>query len=165
MEIRHTRVPKVGCPGCGAPNDTASAEDGAPKPGDFSVCFECGCVLRFGEDLVTRAATAEDWAEAPPQLARMQDLRLLQLHIARRTTAYESPTVAELQAALARPGAVLVGVPDTHKPPALWLEDGPPQKRKCQDCGAGIFLHRMAPVDAPAVCMMCMYRHLARLRQ
>src|SRR5260370_1205842 len=45
-------VPAVPCPVCGKPNDAMrSVEPGqrGPQPGDISMCFTCGAVLRVTE--------------------------------------------------------------------------------------------------------------------
>lgn len=48
------------CPTCGYATDHASEMLGDPKiaakPGDFSVCLDCGELLRFGKDLELVAA-------------------------------------------------------------------------------------------------------------
>lgn len=51
-DLRSTRSP---CPGCG--NDCSAASNAdldvteAPKPGDFSICIECGEILNFTENM------------------------------------------------------------------------------------------------------------------
>lgn len=56
------------CPGCGGRFDGAASltSDEPPDPGDFSVCMTCGTILRFGEGLCVRLATAEDLAALSP---------------------------------------------------------------------------------------------------
>jgi len=40
------------CPSCGRLRDAATSLDhvNAPKPGDFTVCVDCGVLLRFTDD-------------------------------------------------------------------------------------------------------------------
>ena len=56
--------PPPACPECESVLDAATInEDGAvPSPGDWSVCFECGAILRFTDDLRMRLAEDTDLA-------------------------------------------------------------------------------------------------------
>jgi hypothetical protein len=49
--VRSTRVPESRCFNCGGILDGASAAGRPPVPNDYSVCWYCGAVARFGEDL------------------------------------------------------------------------------------------------------------------
>ncbi len=53
------------CPACGenfgAATNVTSTQP--PPPGAFSVCFYCGALLRFRDDLTTRIASPEELAE------------------------------------------------------------------------------------------------------
>lgn len=62
----HLIAQKPRCPTCsvalsGAGN--ADGEQGAPKPGDFSICVYCTTFLRYTEELGLREATKPDLAE------------------------------------------------------------------------------------------------------
>lgn len=71
LDLRHDPVP---CPNCGYKFDTASNLTGkvSPKPGDFTLCFNCGVLLRFDAQRRPRALTLDDVAElaADPKLAQ-----------------------------------------------------------------------------------------------
>lgn len=52
------------CPGCGA-NLSATSSIGSnamPAPGDFTVCWYCAMMLRYGESHQLRRATTDDLA-------------------------------------------------------------------------------------------------------
>lgn len=57
-------LPVSDCPVCHAPLDAASGKpgqgDARPRPGDFSVCFRCGEVFVFQEDMKCRSADLND---------------------------------------------------------------------------------------------------------
>lgn len=57
---------EASCPRCGAANDSATTnkDHAAPRPGDVTICIECGCIAIFVEGGGTREATAEEHAEA-----------------------------------------------------------------------------------------------------
>ncbi len=58
------------CPQCLAWLDAATAvEDGTPKPdpGDLTVCFRCGCLLRFGDEMNLRILRSGDLAMLHPE--------------------------------------------------------------------------------------------------
>lgn len=51
---KNIRVPMSRCPNCDEPNDYAGAVDGSdakPRPGDASICWRCGHLCVFDEDL------------------------------------------------------------------------------------------------------------------
>ena len=58
-ELAFHHVPPSVCPSCGAINDAATDPTGkaAPKPGDISLCFRCGHLCAFADDLTLRALT------------------------------------------------------------------------------------------------------------
>lgn len=62
------------CPKCGHAFECATALDGdeniAPGPNDLTVCIECGCWLRFTDDMNVRAMTPEEIEALPNRLAR-----------------------------------------------------------------------------------------------
>lgn len=61
----------IKCPSCGMKADGAvCVEDDTkrPKPGNFSVCFECTTFLKFADDLSLMVLTAEEMRELPEDL-------------------------------------------------------------------------------------------------
>jgi DNA-directed RNA polymerase subunit RPC12/RpoP len=50
-------TPEMVCPYCSHRVDRASGGGEAPKPGDISVCIDCGKVLVFARDLRLRKPT------------------------------------------------------------------------------------------------------------
>lgn len=66
------------CPACAAPIELATGfgDDVVPEPGAFSVCFECGALLRYGDDLSLRRLERGELRELPPDrralILRMQ---------------------------------------------------------------------------------------------
>lgn len=64
---REDMMPPSPCGHCGEALDGASHEDGIkPKPGDFTVCWACAGVNRFGPTL---ALERVDEADFPPECA------------------------------------------------------------------------------------------------
>jgi hypothetical protein len=59
---RSTVIPEQNCPACAKPISTAShlTEAVSPKPGDFTICFNCGTVLRFRRELRIAPTTEDD---------------------------------------------------------------------------------------------------------
>lgn len=59
-------LPSCACPVCGYQTDCASrvvnvsGDSGAPRPGDLTLCFKCGEILIFDEDLKSRTACLDD---------------------------------------------------------------------------------------------------------
>jgi hypothetical protein len=64
-----TRVPKTTCKNkkCGKSLDSATAfrHDCSPKPGDLTVCINCGLVHQFKAGLRLEALSAEEFSELP----------------------------------------------------------------------------------------------------
>jgi len=58
-EIFDESVPRSVCPSCSEPNDMAmGTQPGTkPHPGALSVCWKCGHVMVFAEDLTLRDPT------------------------------------------------------------------------------------------------------------
>ena len=54
-----TEVPTSTCCECGEVLRACSGP-GTPSPGDFSLCFGCGCLNVFGDDLALRRPTDEE---------------------------------------------------------------------------------------------------------
>lgn len=49
-----TRLPEAFCPACGQKVNAATAangEDIAPRAGDLTVCFHCGCITSYDKDM------------------------------------------------------------------------------------------------------------------
>jgi hypothetical protein len=75
------RVPKRFCPQCRAKLDavTDPREGKRPKPGDFSVCIHCACLMIFNDDLTLRESTLKEQMWAFVEQPDLQDrLRLFQ---------------------------------------------------------------------------------------
>ena len=61
--MKSVRLPVSNCLNirCGMPNDAASHRGRAtPRPNDYTVCFYCGHVMAFAEDLTMRALTGKE---------------------------------------------------------------------------------------------------------
>jgi hypothetical protein len=59
-------MPEQHCVCCGSPLDAATeitAMQGAPKPGDVSMCINCGEVMEFDKDLKLVPATVKSMLE------------------------------------------------------------------------------------------------------
>jgi hypothetical protein len=74
-----TIVKKSSCPTCGKVFDSATCATGneAPKPGDVTVCFGCGMILVFTEDMGVRPMTPSERADfrlspAWPEMVKAQ---------------------------------------------------------------------------------------------
>jgi hypothetical protein len=59
------RLPVSHCPNCDKVLDAATAiERGArPKPGDITICLDCGHLMAFGDDLRVRPLTDAEMVE------------------------------------------------------------------------------------------------------
>lgn len=55
------------CRNCSAPNtaNTNVYDEGGVRPGDVSICLECGCVSMFDDDGEAVEPTKEWWDEMP----------------------------------------------------------------------------------------------------
>jgi hypothetical protein len=66
-----TRHEPATCPACGHPIDAAGTpepgDDYVPAPGDVSICFGCGFVLIFTQNLKLRAPTPDEYLSFPPE--------------------------------------------------------------------------------------------------
>lgn len=53
------------CPGCGVVNDMATSAGGKnrPSPGSISICFRCGHISAFSEDMRLRELTDAEMHE------------------------------------------------------------------------------------------------------
>jgi hypothetical protein len=75
------------CPRCGAQiTERYEVGPAAPKPGGFTICWQCDEFLRFGPDLTLRQLTDDDkrTIDMNPQTARELDQLRIQTAIARK---------------------------------------------------------------------------------
>lgn len=64
IKLKTTRHTETRCQVCGHVLDASSSVDGAiPKPGDISVCIDCGTILTFDGSLRLRIATDGEVAQ------------------------------------------------------------------------------------------------------
>lgn len=63
-----TRHKRSGCPRCGLPITASTSVEkvAAPEVGDFGICWRCGQILRYRDDLTVRAA--DPWELIDPKL-------------------------------------------------------------------------------------------------
>lgn len=84
-----SRVPPCLCPWCGYMSDavTSVEKNGIqPKPGDISMCINCGGLLIFRPDMTMRKIEEADLKDAPPSMRNLIDhMRLLQAKLPART--------------------------------------------------------------------------------
>lgn len=61
------RMPETHCPCCEEMLDAVTSldADGAPEPGDVSLCAYCGEILQFDEDMQLTKVTEEVWNSLP----------------------------------------------------------------------------------------------------
>jgi hypothetical protein len=57
--MKETRTPPMACLDCGKVLVTAACIDGdaRPRPGDITICLNCGHLMAFGEGLRVRSLT------------------------------------------------------------------------------------------------------------
>ncbi len=67
-----TRTTETSCPKCKTRLDAATSIDtrAQPKPGDVTICIECGLLMTFTPELDLRAMTNEE-EEALPERNRL----------------------------------------------------------------------------------------------
>ena len=73
--LHEARVPPSTCPSCGYEVDAASGvfePTAEPRPGDVSICLECGAASVFADDLTVRAPTAAESASFGLDVAQTQ---------------------------------------------------------------------------------------------
>lgn len=75
--MRTTETPASACPSCGATLDAAASPvEESPRPGDYSVCFECAAPLRYTDDMGLRLLTLGEVDRMEPDTsAQLQSLR------------------------------------------------------------------------------------------
>jgi len=76
-------IPEAACPHCGYKSDRASEIRGSghvrsavPEPGDFTLCFGCAGVLKFGPDLTLVAMSDDEVRKALLRLPRLHRARV-----------------------------------------------------------------------------------------
>ena len=69
-----TSVPTTACWECGHRSDAASGAT-TPKPGDFTLCINCGALSVFADDLAARPPTDDEVCEATkiPDVRRFRE--------------------------------------------------------------------------------------------
>jgi hypothetical protein len=74
------RLPSHPCPECRTPLDAAGSlsTDDRPVAGDASVCWHCGALLIFGEDLRLRAPTKRERREVERMPEMREAVRMVQ---------------------------------------------------------------------------------------
>jgi hypothetical protein len=75
-------IKKSPCPNCGTKNDRTAPfghTSGSPQPGHFTVCFSCGGINIFAEDLSVRKPTPEELDLIPAD--QMESLKHVQAAI------------------------------------------------------------------------------------
>ncbi len=79
--MKTSDVKESSCPQCGTKFNQAThlSKDVQPKPGDMSLCINCGTILKFKNNLTVRLATLEEMLQlanenraAFNELSRMQ---------------------------------------------------------------------------------------------
>ncbi len=68
---------KSSCPACGYGCDSAGTVDGSersPRPGSICICFKCGAVCKFGDDLALVPFTEAEIGELESDKDAMQYL-------------------------------------------------------------------------------------------
>ena len=81
--MRPRKAPEANCPRCGyrfQANTAVGEENHDPTPGDLSVCFHCGFVSVFTDELLPRPATREEMDALEPDVKQM----LVRVEAARR---------------------------------------------------------------------------------
>lgn len=66
------------CPSCGSKNDGATSVEGtesiSPKDGDLGVCFYCGTIFAYREEVTKlERVSDEELAEYPAELSAIMD--------------------------------------------------------------------------------------------
>jgi hypothetical protein len=84
------KMPDANCPTCGHAFSAASNaldNERGPRPGDWSICIECGGVLAFDASLRPRALTEAEQraADADPRIRKVQHAHQMMKHL--RSTA------------------------------------------------------------------------------
>lgn len=80
------------CPSCGYRMDAATAVDAAdparPRPGDYSICLDCGSILVFLADYTHRLMTEEEAANLEDETRiQFQRIRKALLQVTMRKAA------------------------------------------------------------------------------
>ena len=74
--MERKRLPISRCPSCGYQFDSATAlenPDAKPKPGDLSICLNCGEWLTFADDLTVRLLESKEFQALPHHIRKRLD--------------------------------------------------------------------------------------------
>jgi transcription initiation factor IIE alpha subunit len=62
--MKTTNLPRSNCPKCKEPLDAATSnEDISPKPGDLTICINCGTMLKFNHNLSIEELTTDEFMD------------------------------------------------------------------------------------------------------
>lgn len=68
VDLRSTAILPCCCPECGHGLSRVTHKHGQPvRPGDVSICGECGTVLAYTAEMAVRRATQAEWDGLTPQ--------------------------------------------------------------------------------------------------
>ncbi len=79
-----TKLSPDHCPWCGALVTAASAPDGAPSPGDLTICLECVSVCKFDADLRLERCPDTDWQAETDIVDTVRRYRAAAMQVDRR---------------------------------------------------------------------------------
>lgn len=70
--MQTTRLEMNYCPSCGKELDAATSveKEARPKPGDISICFYCGSINTFQEDLKLQQMGPQEYFDLPDEVQR-----------------------------------------------------------------------------------------------
>jgi hypothetical protein len=90
--MKTAALPSAACPSCRYVVDHASSTTapGAPKPGNVTVCGNCGTVGFFADDLTIREGTREEIQSVMASRIGHQ-IRTIQIYIADRGPIHPKP--------------------------------------------------------------------------
>ena len=72
FQKKSATVPRSTCRICGHDSDRVRGTEAfMPKPGDLTVCINCGAVAAFADDLTLRAPTDDERNELPDFALKM----------------------------------------------------------------------------------------------
>jgi hypothetical protein len=83
--MKTTPLTETNCPACGKRFSAATAAFGefTPKPGDWTICIDCGVVLAFDQTLTPRTLTEAEQreADADPDIRKMRHVYRVMQHL------------------------------------------------------------------------------------
>jgi hypothetical protein len=73
--MKETVTPENHCPYCGKKFNrcTSVEDDTSPKPGDYTLCIRCSCVMVLDKDLTVRAMTLKEAETLRGRLLELAD--------------------------------------------------------------------------------------------